>query len=99
MELLEGELGEKALDEQHRNMRKAQAHLNEEVSHPPVEADANGMDGKGKGKDKKGKDGKDKSKTKSKGEGKKGGRTGYRNRDDDPKDTRPICPKFLTDSG
>eukprot|EP00971_Amphidinium_carterae_P341962 6481060-Amphidinium_carterae.1 len=98
MELLEGELGEKALDEQHRNMRKAQAHLNE-VPQPPY--DANGMEGKGKGKDKKGKGGKDKDqpKGKPKGDGKKGGRTGYRNRDDDPKDTRAICPKFMTDQG
>eukprot|EP00971_Amphidinium_carterae_P253887 5040270-Amphidinium_carterae.1 len=45
----------KALDEQHRNMRKAQAHLNEEVPNPPLDADANGMEGKGKGKEKKGK--------------------------------------------
>eukprot|EP00971_Amphidinium_carterae_P114587 2270301-Amphidinium_carterae.1 len=74
MELLEGELGEKALDEQHRNMRKAQAHLNEEVPNPPLDADANGMEGKGKGKEKKGKGGKDKDKSKGKpkGEGKKG---------------------------
>eukprot|EP00971_Amphidinium_carterae_P226047 4483430-Amphidinium_carterae.1 len=73
-------------------MRKAQAHLNEQVPNPPVDADVNGMEGKGKGK--KGKDGKDKdkSKAKPKGDGKKGGRPGYRNRDDDPKDTRPICP-------
>eukprot|EP00971_Amphidinium_carterae_P277977 5518156-Amphidinium_carterae.2 len=95
MELLEGELGEKALDEQRRNLRKPQAHLNE-VPQPPY--DANGMEGKGKGKEKKGKGGKDKDqpKGKPKGDGKKGGRTGYRNPDDDPKDTRPICPKTTT---
>eukprot|EP00971_Amphidinium_carterae_P146478 2903229-Amphidinium_carterae.4 len=63
------------------------------------------MEGKGKGKDKKGRVGKDKPKGKPKGEGKPGGRPsvgspgGYRNRDDNPNDTRPICPDFLTDRG
>eukprot|EP00971_Amphidinium_carterae_P035884 705795-Amphidinium_carterae.1 len=105
MELLEGELGEKALDEQQRNLRKPQAHLNE-VPQPPLDADANGMEGKGKGKEKKGKGGKYQDNTDCrarkgtpKGDGKQGGKPGYRNRDDDPKDTRPICPKFLTDFG
>eukprot|EP00971_Amphidinium_carterae_P082082 1623535-Amphidinium_carterae.2 len=57
IELLEGELNDKALEEQQRNMSKPQAHLNE------LPQDALGIrmgeKGKGKDKDKKGRGGKD----------------------------------------
>eukprot|EP00971_Amphidinium_carterae_P077030 1521954-Amphidinium_carterae.3 len=49
MELLEGELNDKALEEQQRNTRKPQAHLGEETQVP---LDVNGVEGKGKGKGK-----------------------------------------------
>eukprot|EP00971_Amphidinium_carterae_P032539 640725-Amphidinium_carterae.1 len=88
IELLESELNDRALEEHQRNMRKPQAHLADQLY------DAQGMEGKGKTKDGKNK--------KGKGDGKpKGGKAkpSYRNLDDNPKDTRPICPEFLKDSG
>eukprot|EP00971_Amphidinium_carterae_P057996 1146991-Amphidinium_carterae.4 len=67
------------------------------------------MEGKGKwkdGKGKKGRGGKDHG-AKAGGKPKDGGKPGYgsgkpgtyRTRDDNPNDTRPICPDFLKDAG
>eukprot|EP00971_Amphidinium_carterae_P252802 5019086-Amphidinium_carterae.4 len=92
---LESSLNERALEETDRNRRKIQAH-------GAVVPQALGMDGKDKGKPK----GKGKDRDKNKG-GKGGNPQGargkppsiYRNRDDNPNDTRPICPEFLKDRG
>eukprot|EP00971_Amphidinium_carterae_P351773 6492273-Amphidinium_carterae.1 len=85
IELVEAELNERGQEEAERNRRKPQGHYTD-VPQAPGNPKGN-KDGMGGGKDKKGKDQKGKEKR------------GYRNRDDDPADTRPICPDFLTDRG
>eukprot|EP00971_Amphidinium_carterae_P049569 977017-Amphidinium_carterae.1 len=89
-------MNERAMEELDRNRRKPQAHLGDVV--PPV-PDAYGAEGRGRGRG-----GGDKGKERGRG-GKDKGQGGqrppnqYRNRDDNPADTRPICPDFLTDRG
>eukprot|EP00971_Amphidinium_carterae_P285877 5676320-Amphidinium_carterae.1 len=71
-------------------MISSQGHYTDVPQPPGDPKGGKDKDGKGAGKDKKGKD--------KKGKDKRGNPSNYRNRDDDPSDTRPICPDFLTDS-
>eukprot|EP00971_Amphidinium_carterae_P075845 1498548-Amphidinium_carterae.1 len=89
-------MNERAMEELDRNRCKPQAHLGDVV--PPA-PDAYGAEGRGRGRG-----GGDKGKEKGRG-GKDKNQGGqrppnqYRNRDDNPADTMPICPDFLTDRG